>query len=270
MRDTHDPRPAGRPVVPPRSAPQVGGLTPSTCSDDGSVLCPGALAEAVRAALSARSAQESLQAVLSVAVDTGPCDQASITALGPGRTVRTVAFSDDRVAKADLLQYQFGEGPSWDAAWSDEMILVEDLAVDRRWPRWAPPATGFGIGGLIAVHLYTDTALGVLNLYSDQPRDYDDIDLEAARVIAAHASVVLTHTRITQDLRNAIDARTLIGQAQGVLMARHGLTPDTAFTVLRRCSQNTNTQIAVIAGQLINTGRLPGLQREINTIMGKE
>ena len=116
------------------------------------------------------------------------------------------------------------------------------------------------------MHLYTDTALGALNLYSEKPRDYDDIDLEAARVIAAHASVVLAHTRTTQNLRRAIDTRTLIGQAQGMLIARHGITPDTAFAVLRRYSQNTNTQITVIAGQLIDTGRLPGLQREINAI----
>ena len=52
----------------------------------------------------------------------------------------------------------------------------------------------------------------------------------------------------------------------GVLIARHGLTPDTAFTRLRRYSQNTNTQIGLIARQLINTGRLTGLKREINAI----
>ena len=55
---------------------------------------------------------------------------------------------------------------------------VTDLAVDTRWPRWAPRAAGLGIGALLAVHLYTDTALGALNLYSERPRAYDDTDLE--------------------------------------------------------------------------------------------
>lgn len=240
-------------------------VTPSSCSDDGSLLSPGALAESVRTAISVPSAQEALEVVIAMAVGSGPCDQASITALGPGRTVQTVAASDDRVSKADLLQYQLGEGPCLDAAGSDEMILVEDLPSERRWPRWAPLAAGWGIGGLIAVHLHTDIALGAVNLYSAQPREFDDLDLEAARVVAAHSSVVLAHIRATHHLRRAVEARTIIGQAEGILMARYQLTPDSAFAVLRRYSQTTNTQIAVLAEKLVSTGRLPRLEREIDT-----
>ena len=245
-------------------------VTPLTCGDDGSPLPAGVLAESLRAALSARSTNESLQVVIALASDIGPCDQASITELGPGPTVRTIASSDDRAAKADLWQYQLGEGPTWDAVRSDEMIMVEDLPTDRRWPRWAPLAEGFGIGGVIAVPLYTDTILGVINLYSELPREYDDLDLEAVKVIAAHASVVLAHTRTTEHLKRAIDTRTLIGQAQGMLMARHGLTPNTAFAALRRYSQNTNTRITATAEQLVSTGRLPGLKRQINAIKVNE
>lgn len=242
-----------------------GAVTATTCSDDGSDLSPGTLAESTRAAMSTRSPQEALQVVITLAVRTGPCDQASITALGPGGAVQTIAASDDRVNKADLLQYQLGEGPGIDAASSDETILVEDMQAERRWPRWAPLAAGWGVGGLIAVHLRTDSALGAVNLYSTRPREYDDVDLEAARVIAAHASVVLAHTRTTQNLWRAVEARTTIGQAQGILMARYQLTPDAAFAVLRRYSQTTNTQIAVIAKELIATGGLPRLEQEINT-----
>ena len=136
---------------------------------------------------------------------------------------------------------------------------VTDLAVDTRWPRWAPRAADLGIGGLLAVHLYTDTALGALNLYSERPRVYDDTDLEAARIVAAHASVVLAYTRKTQDLWRAIDTRNLIGQAQGMLMAQYKLTPDTAFAVLRRYSQATNVRLAELAEELTSTGQLPEL-----------
>jgi hypothetical protein len=79
-------------------------------------------------------------------------------------------------------------------------------------------AAGLGIGALVAVHLYTDTGLGALNLYSEQPREFHGADLEAARVVAAQASVVLAYTRKTQNLWHAIDTRNLIGQAQGMLM----------------------------------------------------
>ena len=216
-------------------------------------------------ALSTRSAQESLLAPTSMAVDTGPCDQASITAIGPGRTMRTVA----------LLGRQGGEGGPVGVPARRGPGLERGMVVRRPWSRiWrsngggrrgALAAAGFGIGGLIVVRLYTGTALGASNLDSEQPRNYDELDLEAARVIAAHAFVVLAHTARHRTCGTP-SIPHLIGQAQGMLIACDGLTSDTALTVLRRYSENTNTEIALIVRQLINTGRFPGIQREINAI----
>ena len=231
----------------------------TTCADDGSVLSAGVMAESMRRAMTRKTPEESLRTVIGMAVSCAPCDQASITVLGPGRTLETVAASDDRVTKADRLQYDLREGPCLDAVFTGGVFRVEDLAADSRWPQWAPLAAGLGIGALLAVHLYTDTALGALNLYSEQPREYDDLDLEVAKVVAAHASVVLAHTRKTQDLWRAIDTRNLIGQAQGILMARYGLTPERAFAVLRRYSQARHTRLAAVAEELTSTGHLPDL-----------
>ena len=58
------------------------------------------------------------------------------------------------------------------------------------------------------------------------PREFDDVDVENARVIAAHASVVLAYARQSETLWRAVDARNLIGQAQGMLMERYRLSPD--------------------------------------------
>jgi GAF domain-containing protein len=207
-------------VFPQGPAEQEAAVTPLACSDDGSVLSTGALAESMRAAMSGRSIQDTLQVVIGLAVDTAPCDHTSITMLGPGRTVQTVVSSNYRASKADLVQYELYEGPCLDAVLSEELILVENLADEHRWPRWTPLASGFGIGSLLSLRLFTDTALGAINLYSELPRDYDDVDMETARVVAAHASVILAHICSTEHLRRAIDTRTLIGQAQGIMMAR--------------------------------------------------
>jgi hypothetical protein len=151
----------------------------------------GEVAEAVRAAVTQRSPDESLQTVIEMAVECGPCDAASITMLGPGGVPETIAYSDDRVLKSDQLQYQLGEGPCLDAVWTNGMFVIPDVPADGRWPRWAPQAAGFGIGASLAVHLFTDAALGAINLHSRDPREFDDVDVENARVIAAHASVVV-------------------------------------------------------------------------------
>lgn len=48
--------------------------------------------------------------------------------------------------------------------------------------------------------------------------------------------------------------RTVIGQAQGMLMQRYGLQPDQAFDVLVRRSQAENRRLHAIAVELIAGG----------------
>ena len=229
-------------------------------SSGGHVDLPAAtIAEAIRTAVARSTPAEALQGVIAMAVQTGPCDAASITMRGAGKTVDTVASSDAKVEQADLLQYELGEGPSLDAVWTNGVFIVPNLVADGRWPHWAPQAAELGIGASLAVHLFTDAALGSLNLYSLAPRGFTESDIENAKVIAAQASVVLAYARTQQNLWQAIDVRNLIGQAQGILMQRYGLTAPKAFAVLRRYSQHHNIKLTVLAEQLTTTGQLPHL-----------
>ena len=223
---------------------------------------PGTLAEAARAAAARKSPAEALAAVIAMAEASGPCAAASIT-MRTGKTVESVAYSSDLILKADQLQYELEQGPCLDAVWADGVFIVEDMAADGRWPRWAPAAAGLGVGSSLSVHLFTDTALGSLNLYSLHPRGYNPVEVEAAKVIAAHASVILAYTRAEQQLWQAIDTRNLIGQAQGMIMQKYGITADKAFAVLRRYPQTQNTKLVVIAEQLTTTGHLPDLRTQV-------
>lgn len=218
------------------------------------------VAEAARqAAATRRNPGDTLTSVIEMATGLGSYDAASVTLLGKDRSLTTVASSDELITRADALQYELHQGPCLDAVWTDGLFVVKDLVADGRWPQWAPRAAELGVGAILAVHLFTDVALGALNLYSMKPRDFDHNDIEAARVIAAHASVVLAYARSEQNLWNAIDSRNLIGQAQGMLMERFGLSPERAFAVLRRHSQDHNRKLSVIADELVRTGKLYGL-----------
>jgi len=228
-------------------------------SGPGTGLPAGSYAEAIRDAAARKSPAETLAAVIAMAIESGPCEAASITMRSAGNTVESVAYSSDRILRADELQYELGEGPCLDAVWTNGVFVIEDLSADGRWPRWAPAAADLGVGSSVSVHLFTDTALGSLNLYSLRPRHYSHGDLEAARIIAAHASVVLAYTREERNLWQAIDSRNLIGQAQGMLMQQYGLTADKAFAVLRRYSQDQNVKLVVLAQQITTTGQLPAV-----------
>jgi AmiR/NasT family two-component response regulator len=69
------------------------------------------------------------------------------------------------------------------------------------------------------------------------------------------------HDRFSANLAQAVDARKLVGQAMDILMERHDLDSDRAFTVLRHYSQETNTKLRDVAQQLIDTRKLPHTER---------
>jgi len=214
-----DPATPGIPVAHPAGTLRTLLRTPAAASADGPVDLPAAvLVEAARAAAAQASPSASLNRVIDMAVQTGPCDAASITMHGPKKTVYTGAASDDRIVEADQLQYELGQGPCVEAVWTDGVFIVPDLIADGRWPDWAARATKLGISASLSVHLFADTKLGSLNLYSLAPRDFTDTDIENARVIAAQASVILAYTSTQQDLWRNLDSRNLIGQAQEMLM----------------------------------------------------
>jgi GAF domain-containing protein len=95
--------------------------------------------------------------------------------------------------------------------------------------------------------------LGALTLYADRPGSFDDSDELLAGVLAGFvAAEVERHT-----LHRAIGTRQLIGQAVGILVERHRMTPEAAFSVLARRSQATNVPLSRIAQVLVETGEEP-------------
>lgn len=60
-----------------------------------------------------------------------------------------------------------------------------------------------------------------------------------------------------EQLTQAVEHRTVIGMALGMLMERFGFEHDDAFDYLRRCSQNQNRKLYDIAVELVDTRHLP-------------
>ena len=220
--------------------------------------------EAVRAAAASPSADAALQVVIQMVLLSGPWDAASISVRGPGGTMRPAASSDARAADADRLQFEVGEGPCLDAVHpepdgpgTERLVVAVDLAIEHRWPRWGPAVTALGIRSVAVLRLFTGHTVGSISLYARHLTGLDRKAVDDARVVAALASVVLARVCTERDLWRAVHSRGLIGQAQGMLMQRYGLTAESAFAVLRRYSQQRNTKLVVLADQITTTGELP-------------
>jgi len=186
------------------------------------------------------------------------CDHAAVTIATP-EYVENGAASDDLVARAEAWQHDLSQGPALDVVLRRQTIVSQELGPDRRWPSWAPKVAGvLGFGSVLSVLLYTDReTVGALTLYADRPLVWDDAQVELAIVLAGHLAVAASDAHEIENWGRAARSRTLIGQAEGILMERLDLDADQAFGHLRRISQTTHRKLLAVAHDVVETRRLP-------------
>jgi GAF domain-containing protein len=204
-----------------------------------------------------------LRLVTALALDTIPAaDGAGVTLVdGHGRKT-TSAATDPLVERADDLQYELDEGPCL-AAWAVRtLVRVDDIATERRWPRWAGRAAELGLRAALSAPLVAgDASLGAIKVYATtagQP-----FDARAERVLtlfAAQAAILLANVqsqadarRVSEHLKAALRGRDLISQAKGVLMGSRGVDADTAFALLASAAQRENKKLRDVAAELVES-----------------
>ena len=205
-------------------------------------------------------AAERLQRAVDLVVElVGGCDHAGVTIARGGR-LSTPAASDATVEQGDAWQYELGQGPCLDSVALEHTVISQDLRTERRWPRWsARVQDSLGVRAMMSLLLFTESdTYGALNLYSDRPRVWSDDDIGLAYVLAGHLATSFGDALEIAHRARAMTTRTVIGQAEGLLMERFGVDADQAFAYLRRMSQTTHTKLAVVAEDLVRTRQLPG------------
>lgn len=184
---------------------------------------------------------------------------ASISLIQGSRTVNTPAATNDRARQADQIQYELEEGPCLSAVWDEEVVSCPDLQTEERWGQWASrTVSGTQIQSMLSFRMFTQKdRLGALNLYSSRPHAFSGADLERGTSLAAHTAIALATAQNQEHMEIALDSRTLIGQATGIIMAHYDIDAVHAFEVLKRVSQHTNVKLHAIAAEVIKTRKLP-------------
>lgn len=175
---------------------------------------------------------------------------------GPARHPQTRASSGPPADRCEQLQWTHDQGPTrciLRAGAGPE--IVADLSHDPRWPRWAPAARNLGVRSVLSIGLHVDRPVGALTLYASKP--ITGAGLGLVRAVAAHLSVLVDTVDTRHHLERALETRTRIGQAIGILMHRYHITADQAFQLLRRISQQQNTKMATLATDLVDHGVIP-------------
>lgn len=234
--------------------------------DPASNLAPaGVFAELARSLAEAPGMGPTLQEIVDYAIVVVPCDWAAVAAteeIGPHPA--RLAASTDQSVMATVAEIAGGAGtsPGWAAFLEASTVYVPDLALEGRFPSYAQAMVErTPIRSVLSFGLQLrEERLGVLSLYGKEANAFTEDAVERATLLAEHGAIAIEaelQARQVETLGAALQSNRTVGVALGILMERHDLTAEAAFDVLRRLSSHSNRKLAVIAEELVTTGKLP-------------
>lgn len=182
-----------------------------------------------------------------------------LTLVRGGQSV-LVSGSDQRAAALDRLQHEQGGPLTWSIA-HGESVAVADVCSDVRWPVYSTHALARDVRSSFTVPAVVDDELMVvLNFYAPLPDAFGPAEQRDARRYAEEAdrSVALAlrlsaSERMAWQLESALESRSTISQAVGVIMSENRCDADEAFRILRAASQNRNIKLRDLARQIITS-----------------
>jgi GAF domain-containing protein len=229
--------------------------------EDDSFDAPEAFSELGRIKFSETDLSGVLQKVANLAKRTvSGAAEVSVTLVDGGGRARTAAHTGELALMLDELQYAGGDGPCLEAAASQTTVLVPDSTQEERWPLFLQHAVDAGVQSSLSVGLPVhETVTGALNLYSLEPVAFGQNSLLTAQTFSGYAAVALANAHLydststlAQQMQAAMQYRAVIEQAKGILMAERRCTPQEAFMILSKLSQNTNRKLRDVAAVLVD------------------
>lgn len=174
------------------------------------------------------------------------------------RTV-TVASSSPEAKALDEVQYGYGNGPCLDAIDTGTTTVVQDTRTDSRWPEYFEAITALGFHSVLGVPLLTGDDGGVaVNLYAREPRTFTPEIVQWVEAYAEEVALTLqlalrlaAHERTAADLKAAMESRTNIDIAIGIMMAQNRCTPAEAMEILQRASSAQHVKLRALAERLV-------------------
>jgi ANTAR domain len=173
---------------------------------------------------------------------------------------RTTLCASDEVAEAvESLQEVIGEGPGFEAARSDAIVVADlDGDADQRWPMLARALEQrFGPLRVYAVPLRAGSALGgVATLHTGHRRPLAEPADRVAFVANAVGDALLVDAPDQPDasvgMGEGWSSRSVVHQATGMVMAQVRVVPEDALALLRGHAYALGTDVNDVALRVVH------------------
>ena len=174
------------------------------------------------------------------------------------RRTRAAGDSDQLSALLGEAAFESG-GPGPEALAENRSVVVTDTWADTRWSGFPGPAPVEGLRSLAVVPLLLEgTAKGVLCTYSPYPHHFGPRVLQRIETLAGEASRTLrlalridAHLHRARNLQAALESRTVVDLAVGIIMGQNACSQQAAIGILRSVSNTRNIKIRSVAAGVV-------------------
>lgn len=173
----------------------------------------------------------------------------------------TAAWSAPEARLFDEIQHSYGEGPCLHAMSTGTTVLVRNTRTDSRWPEYCHAIASLGQLSVLGVPLTLDSgATAALNIFTPTADVFDAAAIRKAEMFAAQAEKALrlavrigVQQQLAADLRTAMESRTAIDLAAGIIMGQNRCSQAEAMAILTKASSSRNQKLRVVAEKIVES-----------------
>ncbi|CAN5382441.1 GAF and ANTAR domain-containing protein [soil metagenome] len=204
-----------------------------------------------------------LSEILEACVDALHLDACGIVVGDVSGRLELLSASSHQVGELELYESQSAEGPCLDAWTGNASISVSTGAeATRTWDTFGPAMIRAGFQSAHACPLRWDgRALGAMNLFRKASSVFSEEEQIIAQGFADIATLVVIHTdrlsvqTVAIRVAEALESRTLVEQAKGVLSYRLGVDMEEAYTILGRIAVEGGVSLTRAAQDVLNSAK---------------
>lgn len=176
-------------------------------------------------------------------------------------SVKTWVATAVLVQEIDTVQYsELHEGPCITCMQSRRPTVSGSLGSDSRWPHFGGRVARMRMHSALALPLIVgDQVIGSINAYAKNRDAFADHAVQLGSQFAKPAAVSIYNAQLlatahehTLRLQRALDSRSVIDQAVGIIRSRTGGDADDAFERLTQISQTENVKLHTVAERLVD------------------
>jgi GAF domain-containing protein len=183
--------------------------------------------------------------------------------------LRWATASDQQTQLIEEGQERLGQGPCVNAFAEHAPMAMRDAATEPHWGKLTDVVTGQEMRAGLSVPVQLEGGpIGSLDLYSADPRDWDQAEISAAQVYAALVATLLSQAvaahvkgRLAEQLQVALEHRSRIERAKGMLMVREGIDDAAAFERLRSAARSSRRPLIDVVNEVLSGQRLSRTRR---------